>query len=443
MSPLTRAYWFGTVDARLVAIFRIGLGLILFVDCLDLFGSREPFYATTGLFPAFGPMEHRWSLFQIARSPEAVTAWFALGALSLLAFTVGLFTRVSTVLAWIFLVSLRTQNPWIATGGDYVAQTLVVFSLFTDMGATWSLDAVRRKASRSTAPALGWRLMLVHVAILYFVTARLKVRHGWLTEGDGVFQALVIGGFARPPGAWLAEHPDLCKLLTFGTLVFEFGFPLLAFLPWKTLSARLVAIAFNLALQVGILFTMKVGLFTPLMIWISLLLIPDAWVARVKFQPPAVVDPGPPARQPMLAGVAALGVVLMCWDAFVGSRIPMPGPVRVVQQWSAMEQPFELFGKGLGVSNWSGTGTRADGSTYDVVRELTPGLVSEPSWRFSVWFKLVFNEHHMDWPGVGAWMCRQDPALVSLEVVKDHYAPKVGVPPAFQHTVMLAHRCAR
>ncbi len=270
MSPFSRAYWFGTIDARLAGIFRIGLGLILFVDCLDLFGSREPFFASTGIFPDFGPMDQRWSVFQIARSPAAVTAWFAFGAIALLAFTVGLYTRVATVLAWIFLVSLRTQNPWVATGGDYVAQTLVIFSLFTDLGATWSLDAVRRKASRLTAPALGWRLMLVHVAILYFVTARLKVRHGWLIEGDGVYQALVIGGFARPPGAWLAEHPALCQLLTYGTLIFEFGFPLLAFFPWKAAWARLGAIGFNLALQIGILFTMKVGMFTPLMIWISL-----------------------------------------------------------------------------------------------------------------------------------------------------------------------------
>lgn len=120
VSPFSRAYWFGTIDARLVAIFRIGLGLILFVDCIDLFGSRESFFASTGIFPNFEPLDHRWSIFQLARSPAAVTAWFAFGTVSLLAFTVGLFTRVSTVLCWIFLVSLRASSPTSARRGPKV-----------------------------------------------------------------------------------------------------------------------------------------------------------------------------------------------------------------------------------------------------------------------------------------------------------------------------------
>jgi hypothetical protein len=187
--PLDPRFWLGDIDARLPALLRIGLGTILFGDALLGVPDVFTLYGRDGVWPsslASGLLAH-------ASNSALVLVW-GLGSAALLAFACGLFSRLSALASWAFLVSLHLRTPGITTGGDYLAQILLFFCAFLDTGAAYSLDARWRGRGRSFVPATAFRAMQLHLAILYFVTTRLKVRGGWL-NGDGIYLALQHLGF--------------------------------------------------------------------------------------------------------------------------------------------------------------------------------------------------------------------------------------------------------
>lgn len=49
--PLDREFWLGDIDARLPALFRIGLATILLCDALFLFPNVTAFYGANGVWP--------------------------------------------------------------------------------------------------------------------------------------------------------------------------------------------------------------------------------------------------------------------------------------------------------------------------------------------------------------------------------------------------------
>jgi hypothetical protein len=99
------------------------------------------------------------------------------------------------------------------------------------------------------------KAMQVYTVSFYFWSAIAKLRmSGWAWVGHGQnIQELLIGrsliwgatesGKAafNPLPYWVAQHETLCFLLAAGTLVMEFGFPLLLLL--KSPKARLLALS--------------------------------------------------------------------------------------------------------------------------------------------------------------------------------------------------------
>lgn len=390
-------FWLGTVDARAPGRFRAGLGAILFGDALLSLSEVRDLYGQDGIWPArlgTGPLT--------LLSDSALMAVWALGLLALLALTLGLFTRVSAALSWLFLVFVHQRNPGITTGGDYLAQILVFFCIWLDTGAAFSLDARFRGRGRELVPAGALRAMQVHLAVLYFVTARLKIRGGWLS-GDGIYLSLQHLGFLRPPGAFLLEHPSLCRLSTYAVLGLEAAFPFFALFPLYAGKLRWGAVACGLAVQLGILGSMRVGSFTLLMLWICVLFLPIA-------AGPQVRESVERWRRAFVAGTCLLVVLLLEWGAFVGRRFPLPAAVERGQRALGLIQPFDLFGRTYEVAQWRAQGVTRQGREVDVLRNVAPGLRSVVGWRFSTFYKITFADN-ADYPGIARWLCRKHAAM--------------------------------
>src|SRR4051794_39296963 len=79
-NPLRRAFWIGEVDARVPALLRIVLGVILLSDVFDRLGDLFTFFTDLGAVPRGGsPVSHHWSVFALTGQPAPVAALFLLG----------------------------------------------------------------------------------------------------------------------------------------------------------------------------------------------------------------------------------------------------------------------------------------------------------------------------------------------------------------------------
>lgn len=411
--PLTRAFWFGDVDARPLALFRIGFGALLFRDWVGWWPNLTALFSPAGIFPNGGPMPaFRWSLFSLAGSTAGTYALWGIGMIAIGAFTAGFLTRLSTVVAWAFLVSLHNRNMLLLTGGDRLVELLLLTSVFTELGNAWSVDA-KLWPRPQVAAALGLRFMQLEIALLYLVTARLKLRGLW-RSGQGIWISLQHQGFSRPLGGLLLRFPRVCRVMNYVVMALEAAFPFLVFSPVarrKTVPLGLLA---ALAVQGGIWLTMRVGSFTLFMLWINVLWVDPEWLRlpalNIETKPLQLakqLNRRPTRRQWGAFSVLTTVVSLVSWDFFIGSHVRMPTVLRAVHRAASLEQLFELFGVAYDVTRWDAVATMPDGSHVEVLDKVAPGLSPSPGWSYDPWYKLTFSMELLDRPALGLWLCRR------------------------------------
>ncbi|PRP91745.1 hypothetical protein ENSA5_53260 [Enhygromyxa salina] len=264
---LWRRLWFRRIDARGPALARIALGITLIWTFLDLLVLQgEWLFTDQGLLltdmarknyggklrtlwdPEHG-FEHwwdvllvltdRWSILFIRSDPPFVYAMFGLLFMFGLMMTVGLFTRVSTVMSWLLMLQLYNYNPIYYTGGDTVMRVMLFLAMFVDWGQAYSVDAWRRRrrailAGATQVPALqripAWpvHLLMIQLACIYCATGLLKSGNTW-ANGTALYYALNLDHFYRVPAftlyAW-ADQLYITRVMTVVTHWWEALFPL-------------------------------------------------------------------------------------------------------------------------------------------------------------------------------------------------------------------------
>src|SRR5215212_6169444 len=107
------------LDVRSLAVFRVGLALVLIADLAIRATDLEAHYTDAGLLPR-SAVAPSWVF-----SPHLLhgSAWFE-AVLFLVAgvaagmLLVGYRTRAATFVSWLLLVSLHARNPVLTQGGD-------------------------------------------------------------------------------------------------------------------------------------------------------------------------------------------------------------------------------------------------------------------------------------------------------------------------------------
>jgi hypothetical protein len=140
--------------------------------------------------------------------------------------------------------------------------------LFMPMGRAWSVDAWIAQTKGWTLPAAPkWplRLFQIQVCILYVKTGYIKaVQERW-QSGEAVWHAMnnqVYWRFQLADVLSLRVMEWFCVAATYGTLVFELGFPLV-FLR----RARPWVLLIGLGLHLGIWFFLNLGGFSEAILW--------------------------------------------------------------------------------------------------------------------------------------------------------------------------------
>ena len=187
-----------------------------------------PFYERSGMLTP----ERIGAWQEWCEAPEHVYWIFAVLVLAMACMTLGFCTRVSTIVAWALFVSFNQRLTWVNNGGDSMMRVGLFYLMFAPSGAVWSLDRLlwrwwRRGAAPASEPVLipAWsvRLIQIQLCFVYFFTALSKLGLDWY-DGEAVYWMFNDTSLNRWPYSRLPVPLFLCRLFTWGTLVFEFSF---------------------------------------------------------------------------------------------------------------------------------------------------------------------------------------------------------------------------
>lgn len=256
-------FWFTPADPATLSLLRIFVGAMLLythaVWALDLeaFFGRSSWMAPELVRDYGGPW--RWSHLYLLQSPTAL--WIAHGA-ALVVFamlTVGLFSRVTSVLAFLLTASYIHRAQGALFGLDQINLILAMYLMLGPCGAEYSVDrALARRmfgaggrAAPSVAANVALRLMQLHMCLVYIFAGTAKLQGGTWWDGTAMWYAFGNGEYQSLDMTWVANSAAgelLCNFLTHLTIAWEISYCALV---WPRLT-RPIVIALAIPLHLGI-----------------------------------------------------------------------------------------------------------------------------------------------------------------------------------------------
>jgi hypothetical protein len=286
-------FWYAPVDPLPTSVLRIGVGSVAFYlialfsfDLLQFFGPHGLLpsasvdaivkaTANAALDAKGNPIVYHFSYLDGQHDVGTLQAMHYAGLAVLLAFTVGLWSRVTSVLSLIVFLSYFHRAPMLTGINEPVVAMLLFFLCFAPTGRYLSVDAwLRRRrdaknagaivgqkdplGGRSFAAAVSLRLIQVHVALIYFLMflATMHQNDVWW-NGTAVWWLMARQETAMVDLRWLADYPYIINAWTTGIVVF---YPAFALLIWNR-TARPLLIALSAPFWLGIALISGLGPF--------------------------------------------------------------------------------------------------------------------------------------------------------------------------------------
>ncbi len=192
------------------------------------FPNRLSFYSQQGIVPridVLGPItDSRISL-----------AIYLLVIVAGVLTTLGLWTRISTILLAVGIVSIHHRNGLILHGGDTVVRICCLYLALAPCGAACSIDRIRRvaqgKEGAGPVERCLWvqRVMCYEVALVYFTTFWLKYWGSHWRDGTATFYTAHLPEFYRFAVPSFFREPPMTKITTYFTLFVEFSMGTIVF----------------------------------------------------------------------------------------------------------------------------------------------------------------------------------------------------------------------
>lgn len=258
-------FWFRPSDPATLGLIRILGGAMLFythfVWALDLeaFFGQHPWLTHEAVtYRESG--SYAWSYLWLINSSTVL--WIAhLAALLVFAcLTLGLFTRVTSILAFVIAVAYANRLTGALFGLDQINIMLALYIMVGPSGAAYSLDRLlaRRKEANANLPVLpkvgatvAIRLSQLHMCIIYLFAGMAKNGMFW-EEGTAIWFSVANLEYQSMDLTWLSNHPYLVNFLTLTTVWWERSYIALV---WPRFT-RPIVITMAIGLHLGIAFGM-------------------------------------------------------------------------------------------------------------------------------------------------------------------------------------------
>lgn len=396
------------VDLRAIALMRIALSLILLTDIIFRISDLKAFYSGNGVLPVEALFQYLWSpyflsLFNITEHHYLLAVLFAIYAMCVCCLLLGFKTKWSTVLTWIFLISLHNRNPLIIQAGDHLLRMIVFWGIFLPWGYLYSLDSfkniqVRKSYVYESFASIAY---ICQIAFLYYFSALLKNSPEWRTDFTAIYYALSLDQLVRPAGRLIYPYYDLLGYLTAGVFYMELLLPLLLIIPFYNAWIRMFIFITIAGLQFGIFLTMNVGLFSVTSVVVMIGLVPTVFLDRfyatftetlkswqiynnrlqLKFHHKVkkTVKPPHPHFFPEIIVSLAL-VYVLGWNMLTVGRKAIPDNLIWIGQLFKLHQHWGMFSPSVYKDDgwFIYLATKADGSEIDILRDGKPVSFDKP-----------------------------------------------------------------
>lgn len=272
------------IDLRTLALFRIGLGLLLLIDLALRARDLTAHYTDFGILPRAVAVDFlssgSFSLHLLNGTVWFQAGLFAVAAVFAVLLLIGYRTRLMIIVSWVLLLSLQNRNPQILSGEDNLIILLMFWAMFLPLGARFSVDAALDRRSPSTPNAfysVATIALLVQGMSMYYFSALLKADAQWVPDGTAVYYALQLDYFATSFALWFRQFPDLLEGLTYYVWALELIGPILIFSPIFHRTLRLAMLVAFVTMHIGFFLCLEIGLFPFVSILMNLVFLPG-WV---------------------------------------------------------------------------------------------------------------------------------------------------------------------
>lgn len=294
-------YWFGWGDPLTLGLYRIVLGILILINQLLLVPYWDEFFSERGYLPNwlwqvwlggnvdfFGANLPRVGLLNGVTDPRISYPFFLASIVLAILFILGLWTKATSILLAIAIVSIHQRSPLILHGGDTVIRVMIIYLAMSPCGHAVSLDRFigRWRGKIPDAPALVplWtqRLITYQISLVYFTTVWLKWGGTQWRDGTATYYPNRLQEFERfwvPP--FMKEFPFV-TVSTYATLLVEFAMVSLVY--YRPLRKYVLLAAAGMHLFID--YSMNIPLFSYLMIASYLCFYESSevhgWVDRMK-----------------------------------------------------------------------------------------------------------------------------------------------------------------
>lgn len=255
-------FWFTSADPATLGLIRICAGAMLFwthlVWSVDLTGWLGPHGRLT---PAFNALHHNsffgWSYLNWITDPTLLWIAHVIALIVLAMFTLGLFTRVTSLLTLLITISYAHRAAGTLFGLDQINGLLALYLAVGPCGAAFSLDAWLwpkwasdglGAGQGSVLANLAIRLIQVHMCVVYFFAGTGKLAGVTWWDGTAIWGSLASYEYQTLDCTWLAAWPWAINFLTHLTVFWEVTYPFLVWPRWT----RPIWVALSIPLHLGI-----------------------------------------------------------------------------------------------------------------------------------------------------------------------------------------------
>ncbi len=254
-------FWFTPKDSFSLSVIRLLTGGMLFYSILvwglnlDAFFGRNGFngeglisglQASRGFAPSFW-----WYVPDDWMLPVHV-----LCCVLVLAFFLGAYTRVTSILAWCIAISYSHRALLANFGLDQILCLLTMYLMLAPCGDHLSVDAwlrtrQRRDGSPKPSPmtSVATRLIQIHFCVIYFFAGLSKLQGETWWNGTAIWNAIANYEYQSLDLTFLARWPFIIDVITPATVLWELSF---AALVWnRTLRPFVLFLGVGMHLGIG------------------------------------------------------------------------------------------------------------------------------------------------------------------------------------------------
>lgn len=221
-------------------VIRIVTGFLALVNFLMISIDFEAWFTEKGFVPVWHSqklageklrLDFLWNV-----TDERITAaFYVLLCVACLFTCIGLFTRISSIVMFLLIVTFHHRNPDILHSGDTLLRQMAFFVMIAPSGASLSVDRVI-KLWKGLAPAVLkevslWpqRLMQFQVTIVYFTTVWHKWNGNHWRDGTATWFVPQLHEFDKFPTPAFMDQQPFVAFTTYATLIIELGVAFLAY----------------------------------------------------------------------------------------------------------------------------------------------------------------------------------------------------------------------